>query len=235
MSLSKLKEFLLDLVFPRLCLGCGDYLSRGQDWLCDKCSSSIKISNSFFCPECLARLPDFQKTCHQSNRYILAAAGNYENQALRNLIHFFKYRRFLGLAPFLAQILSDYLEKVLNPGELKEFLFVPIPLHWLREKKRGFNQSRILAEITASLFGSKALDCLERTIDNKPQASLQEKEDRKRNMAGCFRIKNPEAVRGKNFIIVDDVFTSGATMDEAAKILKAAGAKKIMALVLAKA
>ena len=84
-------------------------------------------------------------------------------------------------------------------------------------------------------FDLEMSDCLKRIKNNKPQASLKDNEARIKNMAGCFRIKNSELVKNKNILLVDDVFTSGATINEAVRILKESGAKKIIVLVIAKA
>ena len=113
---------------------------------------------------------------------------------------------------------------------------MPIPLHKNRERERGFNQSEAIAKIIASELNLQLKkDLLVRAKETKIQAELKDWNQRKNNLAGAFQIPQPEGIKGKNIILVDDVYTSGATINEAVKTLKENGAKKIIALVIAKA
>ena len=111
----------------------------------------------------------------------------------------------------------------------------PIPLHPGRERERGFNQSDLLAEIFSKHFGLAKINLLERKINNQPQAKSKNYQERQENMKNCFSLVRGGSVKNKNIILVDDVFTSGATLREAARTLKKAGAGKIIGLVVAKA
>ena len=139
----------------------------------------------------------------------------------------------------MGDLLIQYLQKsqLINQStnKLINYLIVPIPLHSKRRRERGFNQAELLAKTISENLGLLPTNALERTKNTKAQAKLKKSECREENVAGCFKIKNPESVRDKNIILVDDVFTSGATMNEAVKILKENGAKRIIALVAAKA
>jgi len=133
----------------------------------------------------------------------------------------------------LGEIAAKYIENC--KLKIENFIILPVPLHPKKERKRGFNQSKLISEAVAKNFDLEMSDCLKRIKNNKPQASLKDNEARIKNMAGCFRIKNSELVKNKNILLVDDVFTSGATINEAVRILKESGAKKIIVLVIAKA
>ncbi len=235
----KLKDIVLDIFFPPLCLNCQKYLGSKGGVLCDDCQSLIKLNNALFCPHCLARLADGRKICHRDSQYLLAAASNYDNPVIQNLIHYFKYKSFQNIAPILGEILIKYLEgaQLINQStnKLMNYIIVPVPLHPRRERKRGFNQAELLAKSVASHFNLPLVNGLMRIRNNKPQVGLKDNKDRVKNIFNCFQIKNPEAVSGKNIILVDDVFTSGATMNEAVRILKMAGAERIIALTVAKA
>jgi ComF family protein len=235
--LIKAKDLILDIFFPPNCLQCGKYLERSDKIICDDCYSSIKLNNTSFCSVCRARLPNSRKICHRKTSYLLAAAINYDEPVIQNLLHYFKYKGFEKIAPLLGEVLIKYLEDIIRNSklEIRNFVVVPIPLHFWRERQRGFNQAKLLAEILARHFNLELKVALKRTKNNKPQVKLKNNEERLKNMAGCFRVENPDEVRGKNIILVDDVFTSGATMNEAVKTLKAAGAKRIVALTVAKA
>ncbi len=237
--LIKAKELILDVFFPPICLNCRKSLDGRNVLVCDDCLNAIHLNNTLFCPVCRARLAENKKICHFDGPYLLAAAGNYNDPALKNLIHYFKYESFKNLAPLLGDLMIQYLQKsqLINQStnKLINHLVAPIPLHSKRQRERGFNQAELLAKIMAGKLNLEMSDALERIKPTKPQAKSKDSEERQKNVAGCFKIKNPELVQGKNIILVDDVFTSGATMDEAVKIMKKNGAKKIIALVAAKA
>lgn len=237
--LIKLKDAVLDILFPPICLNCRKALTNAEDnadlrgkFICEQCFNLIKINTALFCPVCRARLAENKKICHRGASYLLGAVGNYNDPVLQNLIHYFKYKKFENLAPILNEMLVKYL-KLINL-KLKNFVVVPIPLHPGRERERGFNQAKLLAEAAARHFNLPLADGLERIKNNKPQAKLKDFEKRTKNISGCFKIKNPDFIKGKNIVLIDDVFTSGATMDEAARILKKNSAGKIIALALAK-
>lgn len=232
--LSKIWLLIAAALFPPSCLNCGKHLpGAAEQVLCLFCSENIKINTSLFCPVCGLRLGNNKKICHKESQYLLAAAVNYNNDAVRKLLKFFKFKRWLRLKNPLGEILIDYLS-TLNL-ELTNFVAVPVPLAPAREKKRGFNQAKILAEIAAKQQGLNLIDALKRIKNTQIQSLAKSREERERNVAGCFAVASPELIKGKNILLVDDVHTSGATIGEAARTLKAAGAKKIIALVVAKA
>lgn len=248
--LIKLKNIILDILFPPICVNCRKTLTNAENdadqrgkIICEQCLGLIKLNSALFCPVCRARLAELssalrenKKICHRDAPYFLAAAGNYDDPVLQNLIHYFKYKSFENLAPILGELLIKYFKLLsFETFKLLNFVIVPIPLHRCRERERGFNQAKLLAEITARHFNLPLIDGLKRIKNNEPQAKMKNSEKRTKNISGCFEIKNPEAIRGKNIILIDDVFTSGATMNEAARILKKNGSGKIIALVLAKA
>ncbi len=249
--LVKIKETVLDILFPPICLHCQQYL-EAENYLCKNCFDLIQINTSLFCPVCRLRLAENKKICRHAN-YLLGAAGNYDNPILHDLIHYFKYKYFENLAPVLTEIILKYLNYLLDEKQqfiignskfgIKNFVVVPIPLHHRKEKERGFNQSKLLAEHIARHFNLKLLDILKRTKNTKPQAQCKNSEERLENIKDCFVIAESltldkrvrDEIKVKNILLVDDVFTSGATMNEAVKILKQNGARRIIVLVLAKA
>ncbi|MEW6408364.1 MAG: ComF family protein [Patescibacteria group bacterium] len=232
-NLIKAKELILDILFPPLCLNCQKHLEDKNELICKQCLLSIKLNNTLFCPVCRARLAENKRICHYDSPYLLAAAGNYDDPVLQNLIHYFKYQSFENLAPILGEIITRYIENC--KLKIENFIIIPIPLHPLRERERGFNQARLIAEFAARNLNLELADELKRVKNNRPQVKLRNIEARAKNMINCFKIKNYEKIKGKNILLVDDVFTSGATMNEAIAILKANGAKRIIALVSAKA
>lgn len=230
---SKIKDFLLNILFPPLCVNCNAYLTDPSEVICKPCLSSIRIYRAMHCPVCARRLPDNKKICHTSSRFLLAAASTYENQALRALVHSLKYKGIRNAAKITATLLVRHVNELAM--DLKDHLIIPIPLSPQRLRERGFNQAQLIAEHFADHFNVQVKDnavCRTRHVGSQTGLS---KEERKENVMGCFAIKHSEAIKGKNIIVIDDVFTSGATMGEVARILRKAGARKIVALVAAKA
>ena len=258
----KIKKTALDILFPPVCLNCQDYLNTPDGLICKNCLSTIKIHNSLFCPICGLRLFKDKKICNHERKksdkypYFLGAATNYDNDAIRNLIHYFKYKSFKNIAPLLGNILVNYTELI--GFQPKDYVITPIPLHPRKEKQRGFNQSELLSKFLAEHYNLPVIDSLKRVRHTEPQARFNKSkrkislldgiseiledgseisenyEKRRKNISGAFSITDTNEIKGKNIILIDDVYTSGATMSEAARILKAGGAKKIIALVVAK-
>jgi len=235
--LIKIKKIILDVLFPPVCLNCQKYLSSGE-FICNGCYKLIKLNSAMFCPICKSRLADNKKICNHSKKnlpyfYLLAAAGNYDDPVLRNLIHGLKYRYLKNSSSLLGKILLRYIENC--KLKIENFVIIPIPLHSARQRQRGFNQSKLIAEFIAEKFNLPLIEALKKIKNNKPQVGLKGNEERIENVKNCFIVQNPASIEKKNILLVDDVFTSGATMNEAIKILKENGARRIIAAVAAKA
>ncbi|MFA5098782.1 MAG: ComF family protein [Candidatus Paceibacterota bacterium] len=235
-TLIKAKEIALDIIFPRICIGCEKRLNDKTDPVCNACLESIKINSAFFCPICKGRLPDVEKTCHPGSRFILASAGNYDDPVLQKIIKSFKYQGIENLAPVLGKLIIKYVKNCESKiPQLSNYQITFIPLHKSRERQRGFNQAELIAKSIAEYFNLPLIKTIKRSKKTEPQAKMKNKEKRLKNISGCFSIPNPDSVKNKNVILIDDVFTTGDTINEAVKILKENGVKKIIALVAAKA
>ncbi|MBI5401512.1 ComF family protein [Candidatus Wolfebacteria bacterium] len=238
MFLTTLKNNLVDVLFPPLCLGCQKHLEVRDKFVCDGCLSLIKLNNTLFCPVCQARLPENKRICNHGSEkskkspFLLAAASSYDNKIIREIIHNYKYKGFGKLSPVLGNILIDYLK--ISRLQITNYIITYVPLYFSREKKRGFNQAKLLAEIIAKNFNLEMVNVLKRIKDNPPQAKTKNYDERTKNISGAFQITEPEKIKNRNVLLIDDVYTSGATMSEAARILKQNGAKKIVALTVAK-
>lgn len=238
--LLKLKSIFLEILFPPICLSCQKHIAEQENYLCHLCSTKIFINKTLACPVCRARLANNKKTCHKKSLFLLAAATFYDDEIVKNLIWRLKYRKEKAAALPLAKILLEYIRIagfIGSNGPLKpsNTVIAPIPLHSARERQRGFNQSSLLAEKLAENLNLRIVTSLIREKNTKPQAEIEGLEKRQENIAGCFNVKNNDEIKGKNILLIDDVFTSGSTLNEAAKVLKAAGAKKIIGLVVARA
>lgn len=242
--LIKIKNVFLDILFPPICLNCRNYLPETEksNKICKKCLDSIQIHSSFFCPKCKSRIPNEifqlaehqQKFCHKDTNYLLISVTDYQNQAIKNIIWFLKYKKWRNLTQIITPIINRYLNYL--KSDFTNFLIMPIPLHPERLKERGFNQSDLIAQILSQETNLKIYNqSLKRIKPTKSQVELKDIGARSKNIENCFQLNNPEVVKNKNIILVDDVFTTGSTINEAVKTLKKAGAKKIIAFVLAKA
>jgi ComF family protein len=149
---------------------------------------------------------------------------------MRQAIHQLKYRNLRALAPVLARMLKDYLGAYPLSGEF----LVPVPLHRQRLRERGYNQSGLLSRELGKLVNLPVISgCLVRDRLSPPQTRVTRVEERKQNVVGAFSCLDSR-FQGKQVILIDDVSTSGATLDAGAAALKAAGAASVWGLVLAR-
>ena len=216
------------LLFPPLCPLCKGFVEKTG--FCGACISGFKKIEGPICGICgipFASENSPNHTCGECIKnkapFVKArSAYQYEGKIL-DAIHLFKYNADLGL----ALPLSELTARALDFGEKeKPDIITPVPLHRKRLKKRGFNQSLILARHLAKILGVSEVDCLhlERIRHTLPQTNLRERE-RRINVKGAFSVKDPSPFKNKRVLLVDDVLTTGATVRECSKVLKKAGAE----------
>lgn len=242
----KALKSLIDLIYPPRCPICQVFLQdhntlQGHQDLpfCQACFKDFTAIGSPICSVCGRPFSDGaeqDRVCEDCLRkrpsYDIARAPYLYEGALMTAIHQLKYAQRSHLADSLGFLLAFYAQTWI--GELKGSLIMPVPLHPRRLRSRGFNQSLLLARCVASKTGSD-LDflSLRRTRFTKPQTELSS-EERKKNVRKAFEVVRPEAVKGKTIVLVDDVATTGSTLNECAKALKRAGADSVLCLVLAR-
>lgn len=232
--IKQVKTFALDTLFPKICFGC----KKEGFFLCKTCfnalNSKIEVQK---CPVCSYR--NFSgilcRVCRKKSYLTrLLFCHDYKNAVIRELIHAYKY----GFIQELAEPLSGFLIKMIKERGIrlqKTMLVVPIPLHSAKLRKRGFNQSELIAKNFAGHFGLNMIaDNLTRGKNTEPQIEMSDFKKRKENITDAFSISRPEEFQDRKIILIDDVSTSRATIEEAAKVLKGAGAKTIWGLVVAK-
>ncbi len=246
----ELVDAIFDVVFPPICLSCEKIIGKAEQELslCTSCRSRFTTASGFFCPVCKRRLPKPYVPCHEKAQFVLAAPFFFEDPMAQKIIHLLKYGRVKRAATPLAFFIVSYLQSIASIEDAGDgdFAMIPVPLHPSRERKRGFNQSLLIAKEVERF--SKTLDCgkklpsfrieadaVLRIRKTPSQIKQPSREARTENVRGCFALRDAPKIAGKNVFLVDDVFTSGATMRELARLLKANGAKKIIALVAAKA
>jgi len=246
MHVDKLKQFLLDLFFPSFCLGC----QKEGTYLCEDCKATLEISEYDYCL-CNKRpmlIPPNQKfgkcnKCSSKKLSGLYFALSYKEKSLtRKLIHQFKYKPYTkNLAKTLASLLIEHFiitgkntDEIWNNG-----ILVPVPLDKNKLKIRDYNQSEELAKELSKVLKIPVIsDILIKTKPTAPQMELK-KEEREKNLLDAFAIKNcgspalPQFLDKKIFL-VDDVYTTGSTMEECASVLRNAGAKSVWGICIAR-
>jgi competence protein ComFC len=228
----------LSLIYPPHCVACGVQTSSGII-LCGNCEDGIRPIEAPFCQRC--SMP-FQgeitgeftcSNCQDREFHFTASVSRYRARGVvRDLIHRFKYSSEYHLrhqlAEWAAAGLSD--ERLQNPGF---DALVPIPLHSARKREREFNQAEVIAELLSERCKKPVLNVLQRIRYTESQ-TRHDRTERMENLRGAFRMRQPDAVLNRHLVLVDDVFTTGSTVEECARVLTKAGAASVRALVVAR-
>ncbi len=224
---ARMGQMLLDLLFPPWCVGC----RRSGTWLCSSCLHQVGRAGEAVCPRCgrpyggVGVCP----ACRRQDLVLESARAPYVFEgAIQKAVHGLKYRGRRVLAEPLGELLAEYLRTLSWPIST----ITAVPLHRQRERVRGYNQAGLLARILARRTGWPLLeDRLVRWRDTPPQVGL-DGQARLENVRGAFRWESEQPPPGQ-VILVDDVYTTGATMEACAGALRAAGATEVRGLALA--
>lgn len=224
-----MKNKILDLFFPAKCVSCG----RLGEFICVPCCAEIKFIKKQTCLgcNCLSDRGRLCKRCRSKYALTGVVAASYLNEgALKEAVHSFKYNSVSAIAKELAEILSEKLKEERIFFDAVAF----VPISKKRKAWRGYNQSEILAEIISAKFERDIFRGLIKTKDTKNQVGLG-KLQREKNLARVFDIKKGGMdITGKRVLLVDDVVTTGTTLNECAKTLRANGAREVWGAVVAK-
>jgi len=212
---------LFDFFLPRFCPGCNKKLSSKEQPVCSECLSSILIADDF-------RLQfeyDKKFTTEKIIKDFYARYVFETDKTLQDIIHALKYKKQFKLGTFLGMILSEGVKNL----NWQFDLIVPVPIHPLKKAERGYNQSDYIVKgLSKSLGIPYSTNLLKRTKLTESQTHLAMTE-RAKNVANAFKVKNPELIKGKSFLLVDDVITTGATTQECGRALVNSGAKTVYA------
>ena len=215
------------LLLPARCVGC----SAPGGYVCPSCSRSMVRLQPPLCAECA--MPGWRGTCPACRSQALALDGVAVSLAYSGVaqkaVHALKYRNLRALAPQMAAVMAQALED----SALRAHAMVPVPLHPRQLRRRGYNQSALLATEVSRLRGIPVWNAaLRRIHEGKPQATLSGRERRWANVADAFQ--GTTLAEGKDLMLVDDVMTTGSTLRAAAQALRSAGARSVRALVFAR-
>ena len=226
----KIKSFIIDILFPQFCFSCG----REGEYLCEDCQATLEISG-------------FHQKYPTQNLQDLYFAINYQNPLIKKLIQKFKYTPFVKeLAKTFSSLIITHFQLMDNKPDFfypvrdrrssngAGFVIMPVPLEKRKLRWRGFNQTKELAKELSQFLKIPLIDdVLIKIKETHPQVELSD-ELRKENIKGVFSCQNSEKIRGRKILLIDDVYTTGSTMEECAKILKTAGTKEIIGIVIAR-
>lgn len=221
--------WLVDLVAPPSCAVCG----KVDTWLCEKCAPQILLLDGPICQRCGQRWSGgpLCASCRHSPLQVSPVRSVFEyNDSIRQIIHALKYR---GATEIVAT-LGPQLKQSWQHYKLPSDFLVPVPLHETREKQRGYNQSHIIAQTMNKLLRITTHAILTRTKNTASQTKLN-KQERKQNVEAAFTYTADIDIQGKHITLVDDVATTGATLDACANVLLSNGAQSVNAFTLARA
>lgn len=230
---------LLDFLFPPLCHICRSFIpDAGEIHICQACRDQLPLVVSPLCTRCGipfagAGSDHVCGRCQTQPPHFDCARSHllYEGAA-RNLLHSFKYQYKTHLRRPLALLALEGLERFIT--EQAPDAIVPVPLHRSRLKVRGFNQAVLLGNIfSARLSMPMLLDGLLRIRQTEPQIELAA-DQRRDNVKGAFKCARPAEIADRRILLLDDVMTTGSTLDECAKELKKAGANAVIAITVAR-
>ncbi len=229
---------LLDIVVPRLCIACGTF-TKGQTPFCPQCEAKIKLILPPYCPICGKPLPKGNQphicgSCLQEIPFFdKARSVFYYQNSIREAIIKFKFAESLSLTDFWVKSILKHLNSFIE--QISPDLICPVPLHITRLRQRGYNQSWLIAKKLGKNIGikSRARVLMKRKV-TLDQVGLSMAK-RKLNVRNSFEVNPKEKVAKKCILLIDDVFTSGSTVNECARILKKSGAKRVYVITLARA
>lgn len=211
----KILSDLFNLIFPAFCLCCHNTLKQGRSIICENCFSRMDRVT----PEHIAAFLE-----RVDNKYFDDIFIKYHfSEILQMLMHYYKYQGYLVIADYFAASVAEVITGDYN-------LITSVPLHPSKKRERGFNQSKILAKKISLLTKIEYSELLERTRFTLSQTKMS-RSQRQENIHDAFNIL--EDVKDKSVLVVDDVITTAATLNECSRILKEAQAKKVDVLALA--
>ncbi|MBI2902885.1 MAG: ComF family protein [Candidatus Methylomirabilis oxyfera] len=243
--MKELLAALLHLIFPTPCRVCNLPLdAQRRSLICGRCWDQVRPVPEPFCPRCgkpfaspLALEESPGHHCGACRKQppafaVARAAALYERGGtMREAILLFKYGGRLSLGCHLGRLMAEAAGGLFEPREFD--LLVPVPLHPSRARERGFNQAAVLAKEVGSAWGRRVGYRLLRRI-HATEAQSGRRPEREANVEGAFEVAQPDRVEGRRLLLIDDVFTTGATVNECAQVLLAAGAAEVAVYTLAR-
>ncbi len=232
-NMGGVRNGILQAVYPRRCPVCDGIVRQRGEKICLECMDRLKLLTPPWCMRCGKKTEEGQEfcgDCREGGHLYERGRALYEYDSAAESIYRFKYGGRREYADFFGEQIADYLGGFIR--EVHPDGFVPIPLHRRRKARRGYNQAGLLAKAAGQRMGIPVFEhLLVRVRDTVPQKKLNRPE-RQNNLKKAF-IMPENDVKLKTILVFDDIYTTGATIDEAARALKAAGAERVYFVTLA--
>ena len=212
----KIKEFLLELFYPSRCAFCGKLVKSGEG-MCIRCEKLLPYTG------------ENNRKQHFANVELCVSPLYYEGAVRKALLRY----KFAGAASY-SRIFGKISAKCIDETQISCDIITWVALSRKRRRRRGYDQARLLAESAAKELGWPCEELLKKTRDNPAQSGIQDAERRRKNVSGVYEAIDPEKIRGKRILLMDDIVTTGATLSEAASVLKKAGAVSVVAATVAR-
>jgi len=205
-------------------------------WLCARCEALFETVAAPICNTCgMPTENPVEKcsTCYGKNLYFEQNRAAFTYDALmRDMMHELKFRNKKYVAQGLGRLWAKILQKSSDSLNITDYILVPLPMHKKKQRERGFNQAEILATELSKTLKIPTEHILERILDTPPQSGLHP-QLRAENVEGVFNVRPNFNPKGKSYILIDDIYTTGASLNECARTLKNAGAHHILCMTLA--
>ena len=229
---------LYSLLFPRRCVSCR---KAGEGYLCDGCFQSIHFNETQYCPAVDCDKASLNGITHEGCQRKYDLDGHLSlteyDDIMRSIIEFYKRRKVTKLESDLKDIIAYYFTEPESPFPFsltQKPVVAAVPLFWIDQRLRGFNTAEQIGNLIArSLELSFSNQVLKKAKPTRSQKKLSKKE-RSQNIQGSFEVVQNNMVDGKEFVIVDDIWTTGSTLRECARVLKKAGASQVWGITLTK-
>ena len=224
---------ILQAVYPRRCPVCDGIVRQKGEKICLECMDKLKLLTPPWCMKCGRKAEEGEEycgDCRERTHLFERGRALYEYDSAAESIYRFKYGGRREYADFFGEQIAEYLGDFIR--DIRPDGIVPIPLHRRRKAARGYNQAGLLANAVGRRMGIPVYEyLLVRVKDTVPQKKLN-REERQNNLKKAFKMPEND-VKLKTILVFDDIYTTGATIDEAARALKAAGAERIYFVTLA--
>ena len=240
-------DWLVDWLYPPRCRACGGRIhGRDAEYFCAGCWQHIQLITHPLCHLCGRPFPDASGDDHtcgvclsRAPQFVAARAwacyprDEIEEHPLRQVVQKFKYGRRVSLGKPLGRLMARGCQEFL--GACPVDLIIPVPLHHDRERERGFNQACVLAR-ELSRLGRLPIDehSVVRRVHTERHRAGMDAKARRQSVANAFTVRHPKSIAGKRVLLIDDVFTTGATVSACAEVLKGAGAEEVFVLTVAR-
>lgn len=234
MQVEELKEGIISILYPRRCAVCDEIVGRNKGLIHDECKKKIKPAGKNICMKCGKPLVNTDREyctdCENKKHYFDRGYGIFRYRSISGSVYRFKYSRRREYADFYAKAAADYLGETIR--SMHADAIIPVPMYMKKQRKRGYNQAEEFAKTLGREFDIPVRNDVVRRIRDTVPMKLLDASQRRSNLKKAFIIYKND-VKFKCIILVDDIYTTGSTIDELAREFRKYGVKRIFFVTLA--